>query len=132
MIYFNKSVSVDNANQAFDYWYKMLTSDMEKEDNLLKVMSDVSYCSDKYQYTMGKSFLECGMKDKIAQYEAMKDKVKEACERELWDGEWYIRGITKSGRKIGTSSGHIIMDQLNHVLDNQKVDPNQKTGPRLI
>ena len=45
-----------------------------------------------------------GMKDKIAEYEAMKDKVKEACERELWDGEWYIRGITKSGRKIGTSS----------------------------
>ena len=45
-----------------------------------------------------------GMKDKIAQYEAMKDKVKEACERELWDGDWYIRGITKSGRKIGTSS----------------------------
>ena len=37
-------------------------------------------------------------------------------------------GVTK----IGTSSGHIIMDQLNHVLDNQKVDPNQKTGPRLI
>ena len=34
--------------------------------------------------------------------------------------------------KIGTSSGHIIMDQLNHVLDNQKVDSNQKTGPRLI
>ena len=41
---------------------------MEKEDNLLKVMSDVSYCSDKYQYTMGKSFLECGMKDKIAYF----------------------------------------------------------------
>ena len=37
-------------------------------------------------------------------------------------------GVTK----IGTSSGHLIMDQLNHVLENQKVDPNQKTGPRLI
>lgn len=37
-------------------------------------------------------------------------------------------GVTK----IGTSSGHLIMDQLNHVLDNQKTDPNQKTGPRLI
>ena len=33
MIYFNKNVSVDNANQAFDYWYKMLTSDMEKEES---------------------------------------------------------------------------------------------------
>lgn len=27
---------------------------------------NVSYCSDKYQYTMGKSFYECGMKDKKA------------------------------------------------------------------
>ncbi len=33
MIYFNKSISVDNANQAFDYWYNMLTSDMEKEES---------------------------------------------------------------------------------------------------
>ena len=33
MIYFNKSVSVDKANDAFDYWYKMLTSDMEKEES---------------------------------------------------------------------------------------------------
>lgn len=33
MIYFNKNVSVDNANQAFDYWYNMLTSDMEKEES---------------------------------------------------------------------------------------------------
>lgn len=31
-----------------------------------KIMQDISYCSDKYQYTMGKSFLECGMKDKKA------------------------------------------------------------------
>jgi len=37
-------------------------------------------------------------------------------------------GVTK----IGTSSGDLIIDNLNHVLGNQKVDPNQKTGPRLI
>ncbi|MDR1540349.1 MAG: N,N'-diacetylchitobiose phosphorylase [Clostridiales bacterium] len=30
------------------------------------------------------------------------DKVKASCESVLWDGEWYIRGITASGRKIGT------------------------------
>lgn len=29
-------------------------------------MLNISYCSDKYQYTMGKSFYENGMKDKIA------------------------------------------------------------------
>ena len=27
---------------------------------------DISYCSDKYQYTMGKSFFDCGKKDSIA------------------------------------------------------------------
>ncbi len=31
-----------------------------------KIMQDIAYCSDKYQYTMGKSFLDCGMKDKRA------------------------------------------------------------------
>ena len=29
-------------------------------------MLNFAYCSDKYQYTMGKSFLDCGMKDKRA------------------------------------------------------------------
>ena len=29
-------------------------------------MLNNAYCSDKYQYTMGKSFLDCGMQDKIA------------------------------------------------------------------
>ncbi len=32
----------------------------------------------------------------------MADKVKEACEKELWDGNWYLRGFTKKGIKIGT------------------------------
>ena len=43
-------------------------------------------------------------KDKAAveKYTAMRDKVKEACDRELWDEDWFIRGITKNGRKIGT------------------------------
>ncbi len=27
---------------------------------------NISYCSDKYQYTMGKSFYDSGMKDKRA------------------------------------------------------------------
>ena len=29
-------------------------------------MLNISYCSDKYQYTMGKSFYDNGMKDRIA------------------------------------------------------------------
>ncbi|MGE5439936.1 MAG: GH36-type glycosyl hydrolase domain-containing protein, partial [Bacteroidota bacterium] len=35
-------------------------------------------------------------------YTEMAGKVKEACQRELWDGEWYLRGFTKKGIKIGT------------------------------
>ncbi len=35
-------------------------------------------------------------------FEQMQNSVKVACERELWDGKWYLRGFTKSGRKIGT------------------------------
>ena len=32
------------------------------------IMQDISYCSDKYQYTMGKSFYDSNMKDKIATF----------------------------------------------------------------
>ncbi len=41
---------------------------------------------------------------KIERFSAMKNAVKDVCERELWDGQWYLRGFTKSGRKIGTST----------------------------
>lgn len=37
-------------------------------------------------------------------YAAMAARVREACERELWDGAWYIRGITADGRRIGTQA----------------------------
>lgn len=33
----------------------------------------------------------------------MAERVKEVCNKELWDEEWFIRGITKNGRKIGTN-----------------------------
>ncbi len=38
----------------------------------------------------------------IKKYTAMRDTVKETCDRELWDGDWFLRGFTKDGRKIGT------------------------------
>jgi len=37
-----------------------------------------------------------------ANYRSLAEKVRQACETELWDGEWYIRGITSSGVRIGT------------------------------
>ncbi|HTY60370.1 MAG TPA: N,N'-diacetylchitobiose phosphorylase [Bacteroidota bacterium] len=45
-----------------------------------------------------------GRKDDVARYSALAAKVKAACERELWDGSWYIRGITRKGMKIGTNA----------------------------
>ena len=36
------------------------------------------------------------------EYAALADKVKAACEKELWDGDWYLRGITAKGVRIGT------------------------------
>lgn len=40
--------------------------------------------------------------DDIEKYEAMAERVKAVGEEVLWDKEWYIRGITKNGCKIGT------------------------------
>ena len=43
-----------------------------------------------------------GKSEDAAHYRVMADQVKDVCERVLWDGEWYIRGITADNRKIGT------------------------------
>ncbi len=50
-----------------------------------------------------KSVKQLGRNDDIRKYSAMAEKVKQACEKVLWDGEWYIRGFTKKGKKIGTN-----------------------------
>ena len=38
----------------------------------------------------------------VEKYTKMAEGVREACENVLWDGNWYIRGFTKKGEKIGT------------------------------
>lgn len=38
----------------------------------------------------------------VKKYTAMAEHVKKVCDEELWDEEWFIRGITKAGKKIGT------------------------------
>ena len=43
-----------------------------------------------------------GREEDVAHYEALRQSVIAACQRELWDGDWYLRGITADGRKIGT------------------------------
>lgn len=41
------------------------------------MLKDIAYCSDKYQYTMGKSFYEAGMKDKKAVFNLFYRKAPE-------------------------------------------------------
>ena len=44
-----------------------------------------------------------GEMEDVRKYTEMGEKVKKVCDEVLWDGDWYIRGITAKGRKIGTS-----------------------------
>ncbi len=43
-----------------------------------------------------------GRTDDVKKYTEIRERVRNACETQLWDGEWYIRGITKKGIRIGT------------------------------
>ena len=45
-----------------------------------------------------------GRKQDADHFKEMAQGVKKVCEEILWDGEWYIRGITKKGKRIGTSN----------------------------
>ncbi|MBE5958580.1 MAG: N,N'-diacetylchitobiose phosphorylase [Lachnospiraceae bacterium] len=45
-----------------------------------------------------------GREADIEKYTEMAATVKAVCDKELWDGDWYIRGITKNGKKIGTKN----------------------------
>ncbi len=44
-----------------------------------------------------------GCQEDVLKYSALAEKVRQACEDNLWDGEWYIRGITRKGIKIGSA-----------------------------
>lgn len=52
-------------------------------------------------------FLESARKlerqDDVEKYTKMARKVQRACEALLWDGQWYLRGFTKDGVKIGSA-----------------------------
>ena len=48
-------------------------------------------------------------------YAALAERVKEVCNRELWDGEWYLRGFTRKGLKIGSkdnAEGKIFLEHM--------------------
>ncbi len=43
-----------------------------------------------------------GKTAEVEKYTAMSEIVRNTCEEILWDGKWYIRGITAKGSRIGT------------------------------
>ncbi len=45
-----------------------------------------------------------GQTEDAKHYRVMACKVKKACEAQLWDGRWYIRGFTRKGQKIGSAA----------------------------
>ena len=53
-----------------------------------------------------RNFLELaeylGRKEDVEKYTAILEKIQKVCDDVIWDQEWFIRGITKNGRKIGT------------------------------
>ena len=52
-------------------------------------------------FMLGEGGAQAGRAD-AGKYSAVAEKVKAVCESTLWDGEWYIRGITADNRRIGT------------------------------
>jgi N,N'-diacetylchitobiose phosphorylase len=44
-----------------------------------------------------------GRQEDVEKYTAMAETVRQACEDNLWDGEWYLRGFTRTGLKIGST-----------------------------
>ncbi|NCB06086.1 MAG: N,N'-diacetylchitobiose phosphorylase, partial [Clostridia bacterium] len=43
-----------------------------------------------------------GREEDAARYHAQAEEMKRLCREVLWDGEWFLRGLTKSGRAIGS------------------------------
>ena len=43
-----------------------------------------------------------GRTDDVAHYEAEYERVQRVADEQLWDGEWWLRGFTAEGKKIGS------------------------------
>jgi len=44
-----------------------------------------------------------GRRADVEKYTSLAERVRQACESVLWDGSWYIRGITRKGSRIGSA-----------------------------
>ncbi len=69
-----------------------------------------------------------GRDEDAARYAAMAEGVKDVSRKELWDGKWFIRGITAKGRKIGTQAdteGRVHMESNTWAVLSGVADPEQ-------
>ena len=69
-----------------------------------------------------------GRQDDAEYYETMAAAVKKISRQELWDGQWFIRGITAKGRKIGTQAdteGRVHMESNTWAVLSGVADPEQ-------
>jgi N,N'-diacetylchitobiose phosphorylase len=60
-----------------------------------------------------------GRQEDAEKYAKLAENIKEVCNRELWDGEWYLRGFTRKGIKIGSkenNEGKIFLEHLPWVV----------------
>jgi len=72
------------------------------------------------------SFL--GRSEDVKKYTAMAEKVRQACEENLWDGEWYLRGFTKKGLKIGSrenQEGRIFLESNTLAVVSEAASPGR-------
>jgi N,N'-diacetylchitobiose phosphorylase len=69
-----------------------------------------------------------GRQEDVEKYTTMAEKVRRACEDNLWDGEWYIRGITGKGIKIGSvenEEGKIFLESNTLAVVSETVSPER-------
>ena len=69
-----------------------------------------------------------GREEDAVRYAAMAESVKQVSRKELWDGKWFIRGITAKGRKIGTQAdteGRVHMESNTWAVLSGVADPEQ-------
>ncbi len=72
-----------------------------------------------------------GRQRDVKRYSTIAERVREACERELWDGEWYARGVTRSGMKIGVSDneeGKIFLESNSWAVLSGAASPERATA----
>lgn len=119
--FFDKSVSFADGGEATVYEHMKRILDFSAEqvgangickglradwNDCLNLGGGESALVSFLHYWALQEFLEAayflGRKADYDKYEAVAARVKKVCEDNLWDGGWYIRGITSKGVRIGT------------------------------